>query len=79
LKSNAHYIPPKHSFEVTFGIRHYAGEVQYDVTDFIDKNRDTFWNDLMLLMQTSENPLLARLFEDKRSDAEQRKRPPTTR
>jgi myosin-1 len=79
LKTNVHYIPAKRLESTTsFSIKHYAGVVQYDVTDFIEKNRDTFWNDLLLLMQTSENPLLAKLFEDNRSDADKRKRPPTT-
>jgi myosin heavy subunit len=45
-------------------LRHYAGDVNYDVTGFLEKNRDTLFGDLILAMQTSKLPLLQKLFPD---------------
>uniref|UniRef100_A0A3P8UQH7 Si:ch73-194h10.2 n=1 Tax=Cynoglossus semilaevis TaxID=244447 RepID=A0A3P8UQH7_CYNSE len=64
------YIPPKHSHEMQFGIRHFAGVVYYD-SKFLEKNRDALSSDLISLVKTSSNKLL------KQQPAESKKSVPT--
>lgn len=45
-----------------FRIKHYAGEVDYEVEGFLFKNQDTLWNSLREAMQGSSNPLMEVLF-----------------
>jgi len=47
-----------------FTIHHYAGKVNYEATGFCDRNRDIFFNDLIELMQSSENAFIRNLFPD---------------
>jgi len=68
---------PKRAAATVFVVKHYAGDVQYDASGFIEKNKDTLFNDLLMLMAGSKLKLVQELFEDERSDAEKRKRPPT--
>ncbi|KAI1721328.1 myosin head (motor domain) domain-containing protein [Ditylenchus destructor] len=51
-------------FNEHFRITHYAGEVTYSVNGFIDKNRDTLFQDLKRLMYNSKMPLLKEIFVD---------------
>ncbi|CAK6448506.1 unnamed protein product [Pipistrellus nathusii] len=48
--------------ELSFGIQHYAGKVSYDASGFLEKNRDTLPADVIIVLRTSENRLLQRLF-----------------
>lgn len=41
-----------------------VGEVAYDVTSFLDKNRDTLYPDLAELMRKSQNSFVAGLFSE---------------
>jgi len=45
-----------------FRIKHYAGEVDYEITEFIFKNQDTLFQSISDALQTSNNPLMAALF-----------------
>ena len=36
-----------------FGIRHYAGEVFYDINGLLEKNRDTFRDDILKVLKDS--------------------------
>ncbi len=60
-----------------FVVRHYAGDVVYDVIGFLDKSKDTLFKDLKLLMLNSGNPFFQQLFEPDREYLDDRKRPPT--
>jgi len=62
-----------------FRIQHYAGEVDYAVEGFLEKNADTLFKDLARLAFTSKNPILKSLFPegDDSTWAGAQKRPPT--
>ncbi len=50
-----------------FGIRHYAGQVWYNVEGFLDKNRDTVRPDVMALLVASKDKVISRMFMDLRN------------
>ena len=52
-KAHAFYVKPKVSNN-KFGIRHYAGEVFYDVDGLLEKNRDTFRDDVLKILKDSK-------------------------
>eukprot|EP01087_Luapelamoeba_hula_P014225 TRINITY_DN4133_c0_g1_i1.p1 TRINITY_DN4133_c0_g1~~TRINITY_DN4133_c0_g1_i1.p1 ORF type:complete len:1005 (-),score=195.32 TRINITY_DN4133_c0_g1_i1:88-3102(-) len=59
----------------SFTMEHYAGVVEYNVTGFLDKNRDTLFNDLKKFLESSRNRFIQKLFP---ADIVQTKvRPPT--
>ena len=47
-----------------FVIKHYAGEVAYEITGFLEKNKDALPHDLMYIGKTSSVPFVAALFQD---------------
>jgi len=53
-----------------FIIKHYAGDVSYTITGFLDKNRDTLFVDLLNTMITSQSSLIKALFKDVQSDTD---------
>ncbi|KAJ6520123.1 myosin-1 [Mycena sanguinolenta] len=72
LASNPHF----ESRGAQFLVRHYAGDVMYNVSGMTDKNKDTLNKDLLDLVATSGNQFLQTLFPD-RPDPNSKKRPPT--
>ncbi|CAF2391964.1 unnamed protein product [Rotaria sp. Silwood2] len=62
-ESNRLYGKPR-LLKTTFSIRHYAGEVEYDVRGFLDKNRDLLRSDVIDLFSSSRNEILANMFRD---------------
>lgn len=52
LQDNPYYVKPKVN-NAKFGIRHYAGEVMYDTDGLLDKNRDTFRDDILKALKES--------------------------
>ena len=59
-----------------FVIKHYAGDVTYDVNGITDKNKDQLQNDLVQLIGTTTNPFLSNIFPSN-IDTESKRRPPT--
>ncbi|XP_039752928.1 unconventional myosin ID [Pararge aegeria] len=49
---------------VDFRITHYAGDVTYAVTGFMDKNKDSLWQDLKRLLHASRNASLAAMWPE---------------
>ena len=45
-------------------LKHYAGDVTYDVTDFVKKNVDALSRDLSLVMYRCDLPLMKALFPE---------------
>ncbi|CAF0866281.1 unnamed protein product [Adineta steineri] len=62
-ESNRLYGKPR-LLKTTFSIRHYAGDVEYDVRGFLDKNRDLLRSDVIDLFSSSRNEILANMFRD---------------
>lgn len=56
------FVKPKLA-KGAFGVVHYAGTVTYDITNFLDKNRDRLRDDLEgLMFSSTANPLLKEVF-----------------
>ncbi|KAJ6621066.1 P-loop containing nucleoside triphosphate hydrolase protein [Mycena sp. CBHHK59/15] len=72
LASNPHF----ESRGSQFLVRHYAGDVMYNVSGMTDKNKDSLNKDLLDLVASSTNQFLQTLFPD-RPDPNSKKRPPT--
>ncbi|XP_021503915.1 unconventional myosin-Ig isoform X2 [Meriones unguiculatus] len=61
-----------------FRIKHYAGDVTYSVEGFIDKNRDSLFQDFKRLLYNSADPTLRAMWPDGQQDiTEVTKRPLT--
>ncbi|XP_015345773.1 unconventional myosin-Ig isoform X3 [Marmota marmota marmota] len=61
-----------------FRIKHYAGDVTYSVEGFIDKNRDSLFQDFKRLFYNSSDPTLRAMWPDGQQDiTEVTKRPLT--
>ena len=52
------------ALNTAFQIKHYAGDVTYEVDGFCDKNKDTLFDDLIEVMQMSENRFLVAWFPE---------------
>ena len=52
LQPNPFYIKPRVANN-KFGIKHYAGEVYYEIDGFLEKNRDTLREDLLNTLKES--------------------------
>ncbi|CAF3927592.1 unnamed protein product, partial [Rotaria magnacalcarata] len=75
---NDNFIPRKTDNIISFGIRHFAGNVYYDCENFLEKNRDTFSQDLMKLLQETKSKFLRNLFLNEfQIGTETRKRAPS--
>lgn len=57
------YVAPRFNSDSIFGVLHYAGEVQYNIANFAEKNRDSTNNDMRELLAKSSNRLLKDLME----------------
>jgi myosin heavy subunit len=60
------YEKPKLS-KIDFGIEHFAGKVTYNVTGFLDKNKDTLQDDLRDVCISSTLPLVKALFVEQQA------------
>jgi len=61
FEGDAHFKKDKKS-PITFGIIHFAGEVQYTVNGFLTKNRDALPSDVQALLEQSQHRLMRVLF-----------------
>jgi myosin heavy subunit len=57
------YVAPRFNSDSIFGVLHYAGEVQYNIASFAEKNRDSTNNDMRDLLAKSSNKLLRDVME----------------
>lgn len=63
LEAHPNYIKGsnKSNWDKEFGIRHFAGDVTYSITGFLDKNRDVMQDQLFEAMHASTNKFVADL------------------
>ncbi|CAL8325849.1 unnamed protein product, partial [Arctogadus glacialis] len=59
---NSFYVKPRVAVH-NFGVKHYAGEVVYDVRGMLEKNRDSFRDDVLNLLRESRLDFVYDLFE----------------
>ncbi|MGH0117544.1 UNVERIFIED_CONTAM: hypothetical protein FKN15_038064, partial [Acipenser sinensis] len=60
--TNHYYVKPR-VVDHQFGIKHYAGEVLYDARGILEKNRDTFRDDVLNMVKDSRLDFIYDLFE----------------
>ena len=72
FSSNPHFELRQNKFV----IKHYAGDVTYDVNGITDKNKDQLQKDIVELMGTTQNEFVKIIFPDN-VDRESKRRPPT--
>jgi len=72
LSSNPSYDNIRSS-PVSFKIRHYAGDVEYDVAGMLEKNRNTPSLGIAGLMKSSGNAMIASLFKSSETTEEREK------
>ena len=61
----AFIAPDKKKFQTdTFAIRHFAGEVTYNVNSFFDKNKDSISSDFCEAFSESKSFLLSSIFKE---------------
>jgi myosin X len=68
-----HFVKPRVQARTgvgQFGIVHYAGTVMYEATDLVEKNRDTFRDDLLQVLNDSQADFILDLFEDEGGEAD---------
>ncbi|XP_071954506.1 myosin-IIIb-like isoform X2 [Antedon mediterranea] len=63
FSKNHHYIKAKVSTSNNFSIDHYAGRVEYNANNFLEKNRDSLPNGTMQVFQRSSIHLLSLIFK----------------
>eukprot|EP01012_Entosiphon_sulcatum_P009428 TRINITY_DN1529_c0_g1_i1.p1 TRINITY_DN1529_c0_g1~~TRINITY_DN1529_c0_g1_i1.p1 ORF type:complete len:1211 (-),score=268.71 TRINITY_DN1529_c0_g1_i1:635-4267(-) len=58
------FFEKKKLAKTSFVIKHYAGDVSYEVAGFLDKNRDTLKDDMKVLMRNSTSPFIKILLPE---------------
>jgi len=61
-QKNPYYIKPRTSAPA-FGVKHYAGDVIYQITGFLDKNKDPLRADVTEVLQNSRSQFIQTLFQ----------------
>lgn len=50
--------------KIQFKIKHYAGDVIYNINGFLDKNKDTLFQDFKRLLYKSSNPIISKMWPE---------------
>ena len=69
-------LGPHHPGTSYFTVKHYAGDVKYDYHGFLEKNKDTLFNDLVELMSNPDscsNSFVRQLFSESAASTESSK------
>ncbi|KAF9172087.1 hypothetical protein BGX21_005109 [Mortierella sp. AD011] len=62
FQSNPSFISGS-TYAAAFGVRHFAGDVHYNLESFYVKNQDILSPDFISLFQTSDNPFMIQMLE----------------
>ena len=54
--------------KVQFRIKHYAGDVVYNINGFLDKNKDTLFQDFKRLLFKSKNSIVCNMWPEGAQD-----------
>lgn len=57
------YIAPKMGGDPTFTVKHYAGDVTYTTTDFLEKNKDTLSPNIKEMLQAATDDYIKMLYD----------------
>ncbi|KAM9351640.1 unconventional myosin-Vc [Symphorus nematophorus] len=68
LEANPLFEKPRLSNEA-FVIQHFADKVEYQCRGFLEKNRDTLYEELVDIMRNSKFPFLANFFQEEERNA----------
>lgn len=55
-------------FQNAFSSRHYAGDVVYCIKGFLEKNKDTLFQDFKRLMYSSSDPVISNMWPEGAQD-----------
>ncbi|NP_001166048.1 myosin 1A isoform X1 [Nasonia vitripennis] len=61
-----------------FRIKHYAGDVVYNINGFLDKNKDTLFQDFKRLLFKSKNPVISEMWPEGAQDITKTTKRPQT-
>jgi len=59
-------------------VRHYAGDVTYKINSFLDKNKDTLFQDLKRMLHRSKNVTISEMWQDGAQDITKTTKRPLT-
>ncbi|KAM6921654.1 unconventional myosin-Va [Xenentodon cancila] len=68
-KAHPHFRKPRMS-NSAFIVLHFADTVQYECEGFLDKNRDTVFEELINILKASQSELVAELFQQRETSSQ---------
>lgn len=54
--------------KIHFKIKHYAGDVVYNISGFLDKNKDTLFQDFKRLLYKSNDSIISKMWPEGAQD-----------